>query len=67
MRAAVNAIPGFEFVWQFVTLGAFVGGVLAYRRRRGDPHRDPFELITRWAVVGLMVGIAMFVIFEVPQ
>jgi hypothetical protein len=41
---------------QMTTAGAFVGSMVAYRRRRRDPAFDPFPIVTRWSVAGFALG-----------
>ena len=67
MNAVIDSLPGFEFVWQFVTAGALVGSVVAYRRRRTRPRLDPFDLVVRWSLGGLAIGVASLVLIEVAQ
>ena len=41
------------------TLGGAVGTFIAYRRHQRDPELDPFPVITRWAGVGVVGGLAL--------
>lgn len=57
LAAVPEALPVVTFLWQWVTVGAFVGALLAYRRKGRDPGSDPFVLVTRWSVTGLLLGL----------
>jgi hypothetical protein len=49
---STDALPGFAFVWRFVTAFAFVGSLVAYRRKRRDHDSDPFPIRLRWGILG---------------
>jgi hypothetical protein len=55
--AAVQPNPILGLLTQMTTAGAFVGSVVAYRRRRRDPTFDPFPIVTRWSAAGFVIGI----------
>ena len=49
---STDALPGFAFVRQFVTAFAFIGSLVAYRRKRRDHDSDPFRSSLRWSILG---------------
>jgi hypothetical protein len=56
LAAVPEALPVVTFLWQWVAVGAFIGALLAYRRKGRDPASDPFILIMRWSLFGLGFG-----------
>ncbi len=56
---AIVPIGEVGFVLQFMGVGAAVGMFLAYRLKRRDPSVEPFSYTTRWAGVGVLVGLAI--------
>lgn len=48
---------------QAAALGAFLGTLVAYWRRRNDDEFDAFPIVTRWSVVIFLLG-AGYAVFE---
>jgi hypothetical protein len=63
LKTAVQPNPTLGVLMQTTTVGAFLGTLVAYRRRRKNPAFDPFPIVTRWSVVGLALGVgwALFI------
>jgi hypothetical protein len=53
---AVHPDPILGLLMQTTTACAFVGTVVAYRRRGRDSSFDPFPIVTRWSVAGFALG-----------
>jgi hypothetical protein len=60
--AAVQPNPVLGVLMQMATAGAFVGSLVAYRRRRNDPTFDPVLIVTRWSVAGFALGVVIVVL-----
>jgi len=59
---AVQPNPVRGMLVQLTTAGAFVGSLVAYRRRRNDSNFDPFPIVTRWSVAGFGLGVVIVVL-----
>jgi hypothetical protein len=57
LKTAVQPNPTLGVLMQTVTAGAFLGTLVAYHRRRKNPAFDPFPIVTRWSVAGLVTGV----------
>jgi hypothetical protein len=60
---AVAQVPIVGYFTQWAGAGAFVGGVIAYRRTRGLPRSERSEvradLVARWSILFVLVGIVL--------
>jgi hypothetical protein len=63
--SAPEGIPGFSFVWQFVTIFAFVVALWRAGVKRRDPGFDAFMLVTRYSVVGMGIGLCVLFVAAV--
>lgn len=44
-----------------MTAFAFIGSLVAYRRKRRDLDVDPFPIVVRWSILGLLIGLVVAV------
>jgi hypothetical protein len=62
---AVAQVPIVGYCAQWAGAGAFVGGVVAYRRTRGLPRSQRSELradlVFRWGVAGVIFGVVLLI------
>jgi hypothetical protein len=59
-----NALLG--FLMQAAALGALLGTLVGYWRRRRDEQFDTFPIVTRWTVVCLLVAAGYAVWKAIP-
>jgi hypothetical protein len=63
IKPALQPNPLLGFLMQAAALGAFLGTLVAYWRRRNDDEFDAFPIVTRWSVVIFLLG-AGYAVFE---
>jgi hypothetical protein len=64
---AVAQVPIVGYFTQWAGAGAFVGGVIAYRRTRGLPRSQRSELradlVLRWSIAGVLLGVVRLILW----
>jgi hypothetical protein len=61
--AVLQPNPVLGFLLQAAALGAFVGTLVGYWRRRSNEEFDTFPIVTRWTVA-ILLGGSVYALFE---
>lgn len=55
-------MPELGFALQLAGFGAAIGSAVALRAKRRTPTADTWQITTRWATLGLVVGALLVVL-----